>query len=143
SWKAIPIETRLSSEEEKRMKLVTKKYIIGNRYCYFFQIDNPFRMKEVTSYRYHNIPKFLCVDMPSDHFHSPNFRGNPTKDCNPKYFYVSLVMNQSSLSNPKTREVAKEICTKGFKGYEVYITYSSLVSVRLPPPYESNCRDYE
>lgn len=140
TWRIRKLWARIPSNQQK--VFVTKKYIVGERYCFFISILNRFKMEEVAYSRYGGLKKFYTIYLSVDPAHSKYIKGYFTKRCVPKFAYFSLVKGESSLSNPRNREIGKEPCSKAFSYYNILLASTSLINVRLPPPYDTNCLDY-
>lgn len=127
----------------KTPHLVTRKYIRGNKYCLFVKFLDDFLLEDLTSPRYDKIANFYIVDISVEPIFSNN--AHPDKivvNCHSKWVYFQVVADESTIPNWKSRVISNTICTQNFPYYQAFITYSSIVNVKKPSPYDTNCFDY-
>jgi hypothetical protein len=140
SWIVQGIEARISHQEKERHE--SMKFIIGNRYCMLVKVLNQFKMEQMTSTRFGGISRFFVLNLSMTPAHSSFTYGFGFKRCIPKFINFILVRDESTISNPRNRELGKATCTRGIPRYDMLLTYSSFVNVRLSPPYDTNCLNY-
>src|SRR2546426_115859 len=86
---------------------------------------------------------FYLVKMSASPIHSPSVYGfNPDAACRPRAVFFRLVRDDSTISNPRNRRVLTELCQRRYVSADIHLTYSSIVNVKLPPPYDTDCLDY-
>lgn len=139
SWIVKRVEARLTPPS-RNVSYVTRKYMRGNKYCMFVKVSDHFSMEEVTSTRWGDLERFYSATTTATPIYSPNvFSWNKT--CNPHYAFFQIVKDESYLPNHKNRFAVDELC-RDYYSYTVLLTYASYVKVRKPPPYDTNCLDY-
>lgn len=142
TWRVFSVRVRTTLDKKEVYKeYETKKYLMGHRYCLFFQQLRQSNKTIVTSPENLALSNLYDVYITVTPAHSANTWGDP-KNCTPKFVYFGLVTDNSTLSNPSNREVFKELCTTGLRRYFIDFTYSSFINIKLPPPYDTNCLDY-
>lgn len=143
TWKVLRWRLRVTLPEKPTY--LVKKYYTTNRYCIFVKVVNHVSMEEVTSPRVTN-PTFYNVRITATPALSPN--SFPIRDYVrdktyvPKPIFFQVLSDEAILPNRLNRLIRKPICTKGYPFYRADLTYSSSVKVKLPPPYDTNCRNY-
>lgn len=140
TWRVYKVYASIDPDQVK--EYIQKKYLMRNRYCLFFKLLNHFSMDVISSSHYDSLNNFYTVKITTTPILSTNIWGYTQKQCSPKFVYISFLTDESAIPKSKNREVLKECCTRGFEDYDIYLTYSSLVNIKLPPPYDTNCRDY-
>lgn len=139
TWRVLMARARTTLDRNREYE--TRKYLMGHRYCLFFQQLRQFNKTIVISPENLALNNLYGLHVTVTPAHSANTWGD-SKNCTPKYMYFGLVTDNSTLSNPSNREVYKEVCTTGLRRYFIDFTYSSFINIKLSPPYDTNCLDY-
>lgn len=129
----------------KDIRYESKKYLLKDKYCLYFNVLNHFKLEDVTSSRYSGLPLTYLLDLTTDPIYSGYTAALGSKKkhkCASKFLFISLVTDQSSLPNFRKQEVTQEACIDGTPVYAITMSFSSMVNVRLPPPYDTNCLNY-
>lgn len=135
--------TKLWSEviTDKPLDHEVKKYLKGNKYCLFVKVKNKFIMEEVTSDAI-ELPKFYGGILSTQPFQANVTLGLEGKKCRPKIAYFQVVTDESAISSKKNPYFIRPICTTCKKEYVAGLSYTTSISIKLPPPHDTNCLDY-
>lgn len=125
-----------------KLRYHSKKFITRNKYCLLTKILTKFDIENVTPARYHILSYFYVIRMSVTPIHSLYAHAFAQKPCNPKVAFIKIVTDEYVLSNPRIRQIYRELCTEGMVYYFYVLSYTSLVNEKLPPPYDTNCLDY-
>lgn len=139
TWKVDKLEARISPNASK-VQYVTKKYILDNKYCMFLKVLDHFKIEDVISTRWRDMSRFYTVDITAGPIHAPDVYGFD-KPCDPRVAYFQIISDESSIPNYMNRIATAELC-RDHLFYLVLLTYASSIIVRRPPPYDTNCLDY-
>lgn len=144
TWKVATVYSQVITD--KPLDFVSMKYLIGNKYCLFLQVKNLFKTEEVTSRRIGSLPNFFKADLTAQPFISKNIfltpNGRTDKRCRQIPQYIQILSDESTRSSTKNPFSSHNICTKTSPELSLHFTYTQSVSIRLPPPFETNCLDY-
>lgn len=145
SWRVTALWSDVITD--KQLDYVTNKYLIGNKYCLLLQVKNVFKSEELTSRRIGSLPTFYFTDLTAEPFLSENLFLTPNRrhdrPCRAAPYYIQILgSNGSSRSSPKNPFLSYVWCTRIYRELTIYLTYTQSVSVKLPPPFETNCLDY-
>jgi hypothetical protein len=128
---------------EKNLRYVTKKYIIGNKYCLFVKISNNFTMEYVSSLHHLQKTHFYGYQMTVAPLFSDHAWHYNDKKCLKSSVYLQVVSDESTMMNTRTRIESRDLCRYDrYRSYNLDVSYASYITVRLPPPYDTNCLDY-
>lgn len=143
TWKVLEIGARIPTK--KIPEYVTKKYIMGNKYCMRIKVLDYFSIDEVNSARYLDLPIFYNFTVSTTPLQSENvWIINKNYSCLPTLAFFQMVLNEAKASDDSTsRFVYKDVCKTGKKKYEISLTYSLSANVKLPYPYDTDCFDYQ
>lgn len=137
SWKASKV---WSSIIIGKLDTVVKKYLKAGKYCLFIEVKDKFKSEDINSPE--SLPSFYRVIFSGEPFLSNNIFKAPRQKHPPGYFQVISGVSAISAYNPLlAHEVFSRI--QSDRVYFVQLTYTLSISIKLPPPFDTHCLDYQ
>lgn len=147
TWNISRVDVTAFRGEGIKPTIIKRKYLKTAKYCMYIKIDNVFPREKVVSPR--NVLQNVGVTYYYiGHFTSEPFLSSATwqvkksEECRERMAYFFVLPDETSIFSAGLPVIMNLLCTENATSYNVHLTYTESVTQRLPPPYSTNCFDY-
>lgn len=144
AWMA---KLKASGVLEGQEKVSWRKYIKDDKYCLHIRINNVFsrsRLRQPAHFLpFVGIPFYYTADFSTQPIHSNSTPFRTEYDCRARVAYFQILSLETYIYSPDNPFAVKLVCTR--KVMRLHVVLSALLSMtfKLPPPYDTNCLNYQ